>query len=146
MAETDTNQPAGEEINSRKGEDNYQTLFNNSKLTYDKFLEIVTKNGDRSSDFNLQVNNVALQSLQNAVETANMVGKNAATNMDLATKHALNNFAISVNKQWNLEVPEAASQVEVLKAVGSNSQAIAAIQAAVADAVAQALANKKEEG
>ena len=142
MAETDTNQPAGEEVNPRKGEDNYQTLFNNSKLTYDKFLDIVSSTSVRSSDFNVQVNNVALQALQNSVETANMVSKNAAINMDLATKHALNNFAISVNKQWNLDIPEAASQVEVLKAVGMDSQSIAAIQAAVATAVTQALTDK----
>lgn len=129
----------GEEVNPHKGEDNYQAWFNNSKLTYDKTLEQVTKNSERSSDFGMQVGNVALQALQNAVETANLIGKNAADNANLASKHGLNNFALSVNKQWNMDVPEAASQVEVLKAVGVNQETIGAIQAAVASAIADAL-------
>ena len=144
MANTDTEQPAGEEINPRKGEDNYQLLFSNQKMTYDKFLEIISKNSERSSDLGQQVNTVALQALQNAVETANLVGKNAAVNVDLCTKHGLNNFALSVNKQWNLDVPEAAGQVEVLKAVGMDQATIAAIQAVVAAAVAQALKDQGE--
>jgi len=143
MAETDTNQPAGEEINVRKGEENHQVLFNNAKLTYDKFLDIISKNSERSSDIGLQVGNIAVQALQNAVESANILAKNTLVNVDLANKHALNNFAISVNKQWNLDVPEAASQVEVLKAVGMNSSTVAAIQAAVAAAVNEALKAKE---
>ena len=144
----------GEEVNPHKGEDNYQTMFNNGKLLFDKTLEIVTKNSERSSDFGMQVGNVALQALQNAVETANLVGKNAATNAnlvntnasnnaDLASKHGLNNFALSVNKQWNTDIPEAAAEVDMLKASGMNQDSVAAIQAAVAAAIAEALSKAK---
>jgi len=143
----------GEEVNPHKGEDNYQVLFNNGKLTYDKFLEVVSKNSERSSDFGLQVGNVALQALQNAVETANLVGKNAAAsanlvntnaanNADLASKHGLNNFALSVNKQWNQDIAEAAAEVDILKTSGMNNDMLGAIRAAVAVAVAEALSAK----
>ena len=145
MAEnTDTVQPAGEEVNARKGEDNYQAWFTNGKLTYDKFLQMITANGERSSDFDLQVKNVAVQALQNAVESANILSKNTLVNVDLGNKHALNNFAISVNKQWNLDVPEAASQVEVLKATGMNQATIAAMQTMIVAAVDAALDARKD--
>jgi len=144
----------GEEVNAHKGEDNYQAWFANNKLTYDKTLEQVMKNSERSSDFGLQVGSVALQALQNAVETANLVGKNAASNAnlvntnaagnaDLAAKHGLNNFALSVNKQWNQEIAEAAAEVDILKASGMNQGLIGAIQAAVAAAVTEALTRAK---
>jgi len=131
---------SGEEINPRKGEDNYQILFNNAKLTYDKFLDIISRESVRSSDHSAQLNNIAVQHLQNAVENANLISKNSIVNLDLCDKHAMNNFALSVNKLWNLEVPEAASQAEVLKAVGMDQATIAAIQAAVVAAVQNAVA------
>ena len=134
----------GEEVNPHKGEDNYQAWFTNGKLTYDKTLEIVTKNSERSSDFGLQVGNVALQALQNAVETANIVGKNAADNSNLASKHGLNNFALSVDRQWNKEIAEAGAEVDILRTSGMNNDILGAIRAAVAVAVAEALTTKPE--
>ena len=145
MAEnTDTVQPAGEEINGRKGENQYEAWFQNGKLTYDKFLQMITASGEKSADFDVQVKNVAVQALQNAVENANILSKNTLVNVDLGNKHALNNFALSINKQWNLDVPEAASQVEVLKATGANSATIAALQVMIIDAVKAAIAAEKE--
>ena len=121
-----------EESNARKGEDNYQTLFNNSKMTYDKMFELIALGGQ-------QLNNVALQALQNAVETANLVGKQAVNNADLTAKGAINAQAISNNKMWNLEVTEAASEAGVLRAAGLDGVTYASIQGAVAAAVSKAL-------
>jgi len=132
-------EPIGEEVNARKGEDNYQSSFNDAKLTFEAFLDQVLETAKRSSDVGVQVNTVALQALQNAVETANMVGKNAVINMDAATKQQIQHRDIAVNKQWNIEPSESASQVEILKAVGMDSATIAGIQAAFVKAISDAL-------
>ena len=134
-----------EEANARKGEDNYQTLFNNGKLTFDAFLDIVTTGSRGASVAAQQLNNVALQALQNAVETANMVGKQAVNNSDLIAKGAINAQAVAVNKIWNLEVTEAASEAGVLRAAGLDGATFAAIQAAVAKAIADVLVAKADE-
>jgi len=135
------NPESGEEVNPRKGEDNYQNLFNNSKLTYDKFLDLITRDSHRSSDHGAQMNHIAMQALQNAVENANMLAKNNLTNADLLNKHSMNNFAVATDRMWNLEVTEAASMSSLLKASGMNQATIAAIQSLIVKTVQDTLAN-----
>ena len=47
------------------------------------------------------VNVVALQALQNAVETANMVSKNAVVNVDLITKQCIRHNDIAIDCIWD---------------------------------------------
>jgi hypothetical protein len=106
----------------------------NMKRTYDEYqqagLTSINDNhsyvqkilGDAQSHLNTQ-QNIAIQALQNAVETANMVGKQAVRHADLST-----------DRQWNVdEVAQLVAQVSTFKD---------AIAAAVAAAVNEALKAK----
>src|SRR3974390_252238 len=61
-----------------------QTNAANVKKTYDEFQDISLASARRSQVHFDQLNNVALQAVQNAVETANMVGKQAIKHADVA--------------------------------------------------------------
>jgi len=99
----------------------------NMKRTYDEYqqasLESIKQNqsyvqkilSDAQSHFNTQ-QNIANQALQNAVETANMVSKQAVRHADLA-----------IDRQWNVD--------EVAELVAQTSTFKDAIAAAVAAAV-----------
>ena len=67
-------------------------VFANLKRTYDLHQSIDTRGLVNAASFDQGVNNVALQALQNAVETANMVGKQAVRHGDVA-----------INGQWTLD-------------------------------------------
>jgi hypothetical protein len=99
----------------------------NAKRTYDQAqsLDLSTQVGDNNQRATL--NNLATQALQNAVETANMVGKQAVRHSDIA-----------IDRQWNLNETDYAG-VEALR--GNTFKD--AIAGAVAAAVAQALAAQK---
>lgn len=88
--------------------------FGNAKRTYDEYqqesLESIKRNRSyvdkllsdaQSADG--QTRNIANQALQNAVETANMVGKQAVRHGDL-----------SIDRQWNLEASQGAAENVVL--------------------------------
>jgi len=64
----------------------------NQKRTYDQAqsTDLMTQLGDTTHRGNL--NNIAMQALQNAVETANMVSKQAVRHSDL-----------SIDRQWNVD-------------------------------------------
>ena len=126
------------------GVDNQGVLFANVKRTYDEYqhesLESIKRNRSYVdkvlSDAQVHDNDtrkVALQALQNAVETANMVGKQAVRHSD-----------ISIDHQWNLEPSQGAAETTVLRAVTIDDASLKAIGAVVAAAVAQALAGNKE--
>lgn len=115
----------------------YEMWSANIKRTYDEYqhesLESIRRNRtyvDKSlsdaQQFDNQRQVIANQALQNAVETANMIGKQQMRHIDFA-----------MNKQWNLEPSEAASEAQVLPSVFLD-----AIKAAVVAAVAEALAKK----
>lgn len=107
----------------------------NMKRTYDEYqqtsLESIKQNqsyvqkilSDAQSHFNTQ-QAIATQALQNAVETANMVSKQAVRHGDLA-----------IDRQWNVdEVAQLVAQVPTFKD---------AIAAAVAAAINEALKDKR---
>ena len=121
------------EQNPQKGENEYEAWFANEKLTYDNILETLTAQARRSqTHFDqvastererlAQVSNVALQALQNAVETANMVSKQAVRHSDLA-----------IDRQWNKEPAEGAADATILRQILA--------EPTISTAVAQILAN-----
>lgn len=164
-------QRSATEINPQKGEDNYQAWFNNAKLTYDTHLDLLATQARRSQDHydaivtgerthRGELERVSLQALQNAVETANMVGKqavrasenaiesanfkakNTLETANLRGKDAVRHSQIATDQQWNMEPQEAAGESLLMREI--NSQPFyAAIQAAVAQAVQQAVASSK---
>jgi len=93
----------GGERMTKENADNSQILFGNFKRTYDEYqqesLESIKRNrsyvdkvlGD-AQQYDNQRQNVANQALQNAVETANMVGKQAVRHGDVA-----------IDRQWNVD-------------------------------------------
>ena len=130
-----------EEVDPRKGEDNYQLLFSNQKRTYDEYqdnsLERAKSNNRQADALNasiVQMIQIGNQALQNAVETANMIGKQAVAHRDIA-----------INAEWNLEPSQAAGESAVLKAGQLDNASLAAINAAVAAAIATALSALKEK-
>ncbi len=80
-----------------------EAWFANVKRTYDEFLQVslegirmnrsfITKLASDAQQYDNQRQVIANQSLQNAVETANMVGKQTVRHADLA-----------VDRQWNVD-------------------------------------------
>ena len=97
----------------------------NAKRTYDQAqsVDLSTLVGDSSHRGNL--NNVAVQALQNAVETANMVGKQAVRHSDLA-----------IDRQWNVNETDYAA-AEILRSNTFKEAIAGAVAAAVAATVQQ---------
>lgn len=116
-----------------------QTVAANIKRTYDEFQQesLETIRAMRQH-FNKLVSDaqqydnarqaVANQALQNAVETANMVSKQAVRHGDLA-----------IDAQWN-PVQQGAADAMTIRAVSIDDTSLKAIGAVVAVAVAEALA------
>lgn len=104
-----------------------EAWFGNVKRTYDEFqhesLESIRRNrtivdktlSDAQQNDNAR-QNIANQALQNAVETANMVGKQAVRHSDMA-----------IDRQWNVD--------EVAALVAKTPVFMDAVAAAVANAV-----------
>ncbi len=118
-----------------------ETWYANIKRTYDEYqqesLESIKRNrsyvdkvvSDAQQSDNVR-QNIANQALQNAVETANMVGKQAVRHGDVA-----------IDNQWN-PVQQGAGDTLTARAVTLDDASLKAIGAAVAAAVVQALAPK----
>lgn len=165
-------QRSASEINPQKGEDNYQAWFNNAKLTYDSHLDILTTTSRRSQDHydalvtgershRGELERISLQALQNAVETANMVGKqsvrasenaiesanfkakNTLETANLRGKDAVRHSQIATDQQWNMEPQEAVGEAALMREVLSQP-AMAAIQAAIVKAVGDAVNTTKK--
>ncbi len=113
-----------------------EAWFANIKRTYDEYQHeslhsirekrtYISKTlSDASQNDNVR-QNIANQALQNAVETANLVGKQAVNHRD-----------ISVDRQWNVD--------EVAQLVAKNGVMQDAISAAVTKAVQDALTRPSE--
>lgn len=140
---TAASQEVGAEREMETGLDEYfkhQSQVNalNSKRTYDEYqhesLESIRRNRslvDRmaglSVDTDAQVRQISVQALQNAVETANMVGKQAVRHGDIA-----------IDQEWN-PVQQGAGDTLTARAVSIDDASLKAIGAVVAAAVANAL-------
>jgi len=116
---------------------NSEMLFANEKRTYDEYqhesLESIKRNRSYvdkilsdAHGYDMDARNIANQSLQNAVETANMVGKQAVRHSDIA-----------IDRQWNVD-EQAGFVAKIL-----NSIQDPATSAAMAVAIAEAMLGKK---
>ena len=113
---------------------------NCGKRTYDEYqhesLESIRRNrsitdktiSDAQQHDN-QLSNVALQALQNAVETANLIGKQAAQHRDLA-----------VDRQWNVNETDYAA-TDIIKAISGDTNA----QKALADLLVKIVGTSVKE-
>jgi hypothetical protein len=121
----------------------------NVKRTYDEFqqesLESIRRNrtyvddvlhDSRNHANNL--NNVALQALQNAVENANFKAKNCLDTANLVNKQAAAHRDIAIDREWNLDEVAALASTLIRDLSGTNVSK-EAIEAAVAAAVAKAV-------
>jgi len=131
----------GTERLEKESMDDSGMLFANEKRTYDEYqhesLESIKRNRSYVdkvvSDAQQQDNakqNIANQALQNAVETANMVSKQAVRHGDIA-----------IDRQWNVD-EQGYTAADILKAFGGDTTAQSAIKEIVVAAVAEALAKK----
>lgn len=123
--------------------ENERIIFSNIKRTYDEYQQESLESiktfraymqkvlSDAQSYDNLK-QGLAVQALQNAVETANMVGKQAVRHSDLA-----------IDRQWNLEVSQGAAEGVVMRSITIDDAALKSIGAVVAAAVAEALGKAK---
>lgn len=102
----------------------------NAKRTYDESQsnDLMARLGDLNQRQTL--NNLATQALQNAIETANMVAKQAVRHSDIA-----------IDNEWN-PVQQGAGDTLTARAVSIDDASLKAIGATVAAAVANALAAK----
>jgi enoyl-CoA hydratase/carnithine racemase len=117
------------------GADNHGLLFSNQKRAYDEYqhesLESIRRNraivdkivSDAQQHDNAK-QNIANQALQNAVETANMVAKQAVRHSDIA-----------IDRQWNVD-----EQGYTAEEILGNQTFKEGIRATVVAAVAEALA------
>jgi len=111
----------------------------NMKRTYDEYQQeslesireqrlVFHKLMSDAQQYDNQRQSIANQALQNAVETANMVGKQSTRHSDVAIDH-----------QWNEEPAQAASEAEILRTMTIDDASLKAIGATVAAAISQAL-------
>lgn len=117
-------------------------MYNNMKRTYDEYqhesLESIKRNrsyvdkllSDAQTHDNTK-QNIANQALQNAVETANMVSKQAVRHSDIA-----------IDRQWNVD-EQGYTAADILKAIGGDTTAQNAIKEIIVAAVAEALNPEK---
>jgi hypothetical protein len=172
MADQTTNQTGqtmGEPINEEIGRDESwfarvasekDAWFSNQKRTYDEYqqesLESIKQNRtlfDKVLTDAQQYDNtrqqLAIQALQNAVETANMVAKQTIRNVDygiesanMIAKQAVRHGDIAIDQEWN-PIQQSAGDSMLTKAVQLDDASLKAIGAAVAAAVVAALATKE---
>ncbi len=83
----------------------------NAKRTYDQAQSLDLAQQTGSADFRLNMQNLMVQATQNAVETANMISKQAVAHRDIA-----------INSQWTIdkEAFEAAVAAAVAKTVNKD--------------------------
>ncbi len=143
MAEAHTSSVEHEEYTSAAWQANikggYDVWLANMKRTYDEYqqesLESIREQRlmfhklmSDAQQFDNQRQAIANQALQNAVETANMVGKQSSRHSDVAIDH-----------QWNEEPAQAAGEAEILRTMTIDETSLKSIGASVAAAVSQAL-------
>jgi hypothetical protein len=133
-----------------------EAWFANTKRTYDEFLHeslesvrrnrlAVDKTMADEREANAHVRLVSLQAMQNAVETANLAGKQflkyAENIMETANKdgkQATRHGDIAINEQWN-PVQQGAGDTLTARAVSLDDASLKAIGALIATTLAETL-------
>jgi hypothetical protein len=155
-----TGQAVGERIEDIGGGEAHEAALNaltqmnhlNMKRTYDAYQEVSLESIKRNRTYvdkvlsdALQYDNqrqvIANQALQNAVETSNMVGKNAVVNLDNVQKQHTAHRDIATDGLWN-PVQQGAGDTLTARAVSIDDASLKAIGALVATALADALKPK----
>lgn len=121
----------------------------NVKRTYDEFqqesLESIRRNrtyvdgvlNDAKNHSN-NLNNIAIQCLQNAVENANFKAKNCLDTANLVNKQAAAHRDIAIDREWNLDEVAALAATMIRDISGTNVMK-EAVEAAVAATLAKAV-------
>ncbi|HJW11302.1 MAG TPA: hypothetical protein VJ598_05935 [Albitalea sp.] len=87
------------------------------------------------------VNNVALQALQNAVKAADLATTNALVDINATAAQRIRHADLAIDGQWN-PVQQGAADTMTVRAVSLDDASLKAISAALATAVADALTKK----
>jgi hypothetical protein len=111
--------------------ENQRVTFANIKRTFDVYQDLDIQAARQALTEQTRLNQIASQALQNAVETANLVSKQAVRHGDIA-----------IDGQWN-PVQQGAGDTLTARAVSIDDVSLKAIGAVVAAAVADALASRK---
>jgi len=125
-------------------------IFANAKRTYDEYqdvsLESIRRNRSHvdkiladAQQYDNQRQNIANQALQNAVETANMVGKNAVVNVDNLQKQHTAHRDKATDELWGADVQEGAAESMVIRQTQLDDAALKSIAAIVSIAMAETL-------
>jgi len=84
----------------------------NAKRTYDEYqhesLADIRANRQKADD----LHELSVQAMQNAIETANLVGKNATIASNLINTQAVRHGDLSIDRQWNVD--EVAAMLTVI--------------------------------
>ena len=89
--ETNMTEPQ-EKFDEMENVEQSEAWFANIKRTYDQYQTLDTKAINDANKHGAVLDNLSTQALQNAVETANMVSKQAVRHGDLA-----------IDRQWNVD-------------------------------------------
>ena len=125
------------------------TTAANVKRTYDEFQEVSLESIRRNRVYVDEVlhdarnhsnnlNNVALQCLQNAVENANFKAKNILDTANLINKQAAAHRDLAIDREWNIDEVAGLSSTLIRDLSGTNVMK-EAVEAAVAAALAKAV-------
>lgn len=119
-----------------------QTNALNAKRTFDEFQDVSLTAARRSQVNYDHLNHLALQALQNAVTTADMVAKNSINNNELLAKQAVRNGDFAQDTYWNPVTQGAANTLTSAaytpnRTVDVAAGGVATANEAVAAAVAQ---------
>lgn len=124
--ETNLDDIAEAERLTKDSMDNSALLFLNGKRTYDEQQQLSLESSRRGRTHKDSIDTITLQALQNAVETANMVSKQAVRHSDIA-----------IDRQWNID-EQGFTVAEILRDETFKD----AIAAAVAKSVNEPVAEK----
>jgi hypothetical protein len=129
--------------------ENERLLYANLKRTYDEYQQeslesikrnrsIVDKLLSDAQQYDNQRQAIANQSLQNAVETANMVAKNAIVNIDALQKQHTSHRDVATDNLWN-PVQQGAGDAVTMRSVTLDDVSLKSLGASIAAAVAAAI-------
>jgi len=111
-----------------------ESWFANINRTYDEYLELGTESIKRNRSYIDKVLSDAQQHDNARQATANLALQNAVDTANMVNKQALRHAEIAIDRQWNLD--------EVSHLSAGSTVAVDAIAAAVAAKVIEGLANK----
>jgi len=129
--------------------ENERVIFANIKRTYDEYQQeslesikrnrtIVDKLVSDAQQYDNQRQAIANQALQNAVESSNMVAKNAIVNCDAQCKQHFAHRDVATDNLWN-PVQIGAGDAVTMRSVTLDDASLKAIGAAIAAAVSAAI-------